>query len=50
MNKEKILTIHNHKNFSGAARSLGELIRSLEKKWNLLLSAQEAHHRNILNL
>ena len=32
MNKEKILTIHNHKNFSGAARSLGEFIRSLEKK------------------
>ena len=37
MNKEKILTIHNHKNFSGAARSLGELIRSLEKKMEFIV-------------
>ena len=37
MNKEKILTIHNHKNFSGAARSLGELIKSLEKKIEFII-------------
>ena len=37
MNKEKILTIHNHKNFSGAARSLGEFIRSLEKKMEFIV-------------
>ena len=30
--KQKIFLIHNHKDFSGAARSLGELIESLKKK------------------
>ena len=32
MNKKKIFLIHNHKNFSGAARSLGETISNLKKK------------------
>ena len=29
---KKIFLIHNHKNFSGAARSLGETILNLKKK------------------
>ena len=33
--KKKLFLIHNHKNFSGAARSLGETVISLRKKWNL---------------
>ncbi len=32
MNKKKLFLIHNHKNFSGAARSLGETIISLKNK------------------
>ena len=32
MNKKKLFLIHNHKNFSGAARSLGELVIALKKK------------------
>ena len=37
MNKKKLFLIHNHKNFSGAARSLGETIISLEKKVNFIV-------------
>ncbi len=32
MSKKKLFLIHNHKNFSGAARSLGETITFLKKK------------------
>ena len=32
MFKKNIFVIHNHKNFSGAARSLGELMINLKKK------------------
>ena len=32
MTKKKLFLIHNHKNFSGAARSLGETVISLRKK------------------
>ena len=46
---KKIFLIHNHKNFSGAARSLGETILNLKKKLDLLLFVQKEVHQNILN-
>ena len=41
MSKKDIFVIHNHKNFSGSARSLGELIKSLEKKINFSVICPE---------
>ncbi len=37
MNKRRLFLIHNHKNFSGAARSLSETIISLENKVNFIV-------------
>mgnify|MGYP005998469285 CR=1 FL=1 len=37
MNKKKIFLIHNHKNFSGAARSLGETILNLKKNIEFII-------------
>ena len=37
MRKKKVFLIHNHKNFSGAARSLGETIINLNKKINFVV-------------
>lgn len=37
MSKKKLFLIHNHKNFSGAARSLGETIICLKKKVDFIV-------------
>ena len=37
MSKKNIFVIHNHKNFSGAARSLGELMTKLKKKVDFIV-------------
>ena len=37
MIKKKLFLIHNHKNFSGAARSLGENIIRLKKKVEFII-------------
>ncbi len=37
MIKKKLFLIHNHKNFSGAARSLGETVISLRKKMEFVI-------------
>ncbi len=37
MSKKKLFLIHNHKNFSGAARSLGETITSLKNKVDFIV-------------
>ena len=50
MNKKKIFLIHNHKNFSGAARSLGETILNLKKDIEFIVICPKGTSSNFLNL
>ena len=46
MLKKKLFIIHNHKNFSGAARSLGETIENLRKKINFIVICPKGSSSN----
>lgn len=46
MNKKNLFLIHNHKNFSGAARSLGETILNLKKKINFIVICPKGSSSN----
>ncbi len=46
MHKKELFIIHNHKNFSGAARSLGETIENLKKKINFIIICPKGSSSN----